>query len=403
VLRNAILICFLWPWAAYSQSSSACYQLRPEPPRQDFVLVIDRSGSMDGVPLERALAGAQRFIRKMKKEDRAALIAFDSKVEVVEPMTGDRQRLYRSLAAIRSGGSTVLYDALARAASLLLRQEQGSRGIIVFMTDGSDTGSRYSISDLESMSLSEGLFVYGIGLGQVDTDALGRLSKATGGLLEHTADPHQLGRLYERVIDQFYATHSQRASETGAYSIRSLPAGTEVRVDGKSVGKTPLKLDNWKQGEHLVEVVFSRGVWQCQAPAVPGQRTIIDAREKDLGFDLWVLSRPRGASVFLDDAYVGMTALHPISTKDKRWYQKAKQDDRQLRIPLVPKGRHIVRMLAMPDFDFGPEQEIAFSVEITDRERVLSVNILQGEVQFGKGPILRIKRDQGEDDPFDEL
>jgi len=399
VLRNVILICALWPWAVYSQDP--CYQLRPEPPRQDFVLVIDRSGSMAGVPLERAIAGAQGFVRKMKKEDRAALIAFDSRVEVVEPMTADRQRLYRSLAAMRSGGSTVLYDALARAAALLLGEE--GKGIIVFLTDGRDTGSRYSARDLESMSLSEGLFVYGIGLGDVDTEALGRLSVATGGLLEHTADPLQLGRLYERVLDQFYAAHSQRASETGAYAIRSLPAGREVRVNGQRVGKTPLKLDNWQAGEHRVEVVFDRGVWSCQAAVVVGQRTIIDAREDDLGYDLWVLSRPRGASVFLDDVYVGTTALYPVNTKDKRWYQQVKQDERQLRIPLVPQGRHTLRLLAMPDFDFGPEQEIAFPVQITDREQVLSVNILQAKVQPGQGPILRIKRDREEKDPFDEL
>ena len=35
-----------------------CYTLRPEPLTHNFVLVIDRSGSMDGVPLQQAIAAA---------------------------------------------------------------------------------------------------------------------------------------------------------------------------------------------------------------------------------------------------------------------------------------------------------------------------------------------------------
>jgi uncharacterized protein YegL len=401
VLKYIISMVLLWPWGSYGQGRTDCFQLRPEPPRHDFVLVIDRSGSMEGVPLERALAGAQGFVRKMKKDDRVAIVAFDSKVEVVVEMTGDRERLYQSLRSIRSGGSTVLYDALARSASLLLRQD--GKGIIVFMTDGIDTGSRYSARDLESMSLSEGLFVYGIGLGRVDAEALSQLSVATGGTLELTTDPLQLGNLYERVLDTFYTTYGRRALETGAYSIRSMPAGREVRINGRSIGKTPLKLDNWDSGDHHVEVLFKRGTWQCQAPAVPGQRGFIDAREDDIGYDLWILSRPRGASVFIDDVYVGMTALYPVNTKDKQWGEKVKQDNRDLRIPLVPQGHHTVRMLAMPDFDFGLGQEITFDIDVIDRERVLSVNILQGDIQYDHGPAIRVKKDKKSEEPFDEL
>ena len=401
MLRYITVFIVLIPLGVKGQESSNCFQLRPEPPRHDFVLVIDRSGSMAGASLQNAITGAQGFVRKMKKDDRAAIIAFDSKVEVVEEMTGDRQRLYQALRGIRSGGNTVLYDALARSASLLMRQ--GGKGIIVFMTDGSDTGSRYSARDLESMSLSEGLFVYGIGLGQVDTNALSRLSVSTGGFLELTTDPLELESLYDRVLHKFYDAYGRRALETGAYSIRSIPAGRDVLIDGRSIGKTPLKLDNWGPGEHRIEVAFDRGTWECLAPATPGQRSFIDAREDELGYDIWVVSRPRGASVFIDGAYVGMTALYPVKTEDKRWGQKVKQDSRQLHIPLVPQGSHTIRMLAMPDFDFGADQEIEFSLDIEDRERVLSVNVLQGKIQYEKGPAIRVNKDVESKDPFDEL
>ena len=376
------------------------YRLQPEPNQHNFVLVMDRSGSMKGMALKKAIEGARDFIAGMKSGDKAAVVAFDSNIEVIEKMTADHQALHRALGQIRSGGATVLYDALARAAGMLQR-EQG-RGIIVFLTDGSDTGSRYSIDDLEGMSLSEGLFIYGIGLGKVDGPALNKLSEITGGFIELTGQPDGLGDLYERVLDEFYTSYGSKP-DVGSYAIRSLPKGRAVRVGGRVVGHTPVKLDNWPQGDHEIEVEFDRGIWQGTAPAVPGQRTIVDAREDDLGYDLWVISRPHGATVFLDDAYVGLTSLYPVQAGGKKWGKKVIERGRQLRIPLVPKGKHALRLLAMPDFDFGPEQEIAFEISIEDRERVLLVDILQGRLLWGDGRKVKLLRSMPNTDPFEEL
>jgi len=395
-LRILSAVVISWKFAARAQE---CYELRPEPARHHFVLVVDRSGSMAGTPLEQATAGARAFVEQLQPDDRAAVVAFDSRVEQIQNMTRDRRKLKRAVEQLRPGGATRLYDAVARAAGILLA-EQGAR-IVVFLTDGADTGSRYTVEDLEGQSLSEGIFIYGIGLGEVDQTALERLSQATGGHLELASEPQALEELYQKVLQSYYQDFAQAGG--GAYAIRSLPKGLEVRMDGRTVGKTPVKLDRWPPGEHEVEVGFKRGSWRCRAPAVPGQRTFIDAREADLGYDLWVVSRPHGAAVFLDDAYVGQTGRVPVDLKDGKWARKVRKDERHLRIPLVPPGPHELRLLALPDFDFGPEQEIALKLEMGGRKRVLMVDILRREAQFENGTTVQGKRGMEEEDPFEAL
>ncbi|MEW6756222.1 MAG: VWA domain-containing protein [Candidatus Latescibacterota bacterium] len=372
--------------------AQGCYVLRPEPERHSFVLVIDRSGSMDGEPLRQALSGARLFVDRLQGQDQAAVIAFDDQVQVVHGMTTSRQALKDAIAGITCGGATALYDAMARAGATVMGEE-GAR-IIVFLTDGMDTGSQYALADVASLGLSEGIFIYGIGLGDVDAQALTQLTAATGGSLDVTPDPVDLVGLYEKVLRDYYQTYAATQAQTGSYAIRSLPSNKEVRLAGRTLGRTPLKVDNVPVGEYPLEVVFKRGLWQCQAPAVGGHRTYIDARQDEVAQDLWVASRPHGALVFLDGAYVGATSLQPLTTDDKDWGKKVKRDPAQLRIPKVPHGPHVLRLVALPDVDFGPEQRLEFRYDMAGRERVLLVSIFNGRIEVDDGTV--VQRSAGE-------
>ena len=50
-----------------------------------LALVLDRSGSMRGRPLQEAKACAQAIIRRLTVADRVAVIAYDNNAEVVVP------------------------------------------------------------------------------------------------------------------------------------------------------------------------------------------------------------------------------------------------------------------------------------------------------------------------------
>ena len=57
----------------------------------------------------------------------------------------------------------------------------------------------------------------------------------------------------------------------------------------------------------------------------------------------------------------------------------------------------------MPDFDFGPEQELELEIVVDDRERVFMANILRRKVFQDDGPTLVGKNNTKTDDPFGEL
>lgn len=378
-----------------------CYRLIKKPAINHIVLVIDRSGSMQGKPLSDAKVGAKAFISNLKSDDHAAVIAFDSKVKVIQEVTGNRSVLHRAVDKISSSGATALYDAIARA-TLMLAGRKGAR-IIVFLTDGQDNESRYTIQDIEKMNVSEGIFVYGIGLGNVDIKTLHGLSRATNGTFEHTRNSANLKDLYLRVLSEYYRRYGNQLSDTSSLIIKSVPDGQQVILDGRKVGTTPFRRDavNSEVEQIKVGMIFERGIWECNAVTKPGYYTIIDARESDLGAELLIVSRPAGATVFLDNTYVGITAVSkPISPAHKNWAAKAKADTRQLRIHKVPYGNHRLRLRGIPDFDFGPDQELEVELPVKDEELILFVDIFRQKIRDQHGNIIAGGKPHN---PFQEL
>jgi Ca-activated chloride channel family protein len=76
-----------------------------------LALVLDRSGSMSGQPLEEAKRCARGIVDALAPNDRACVIVFDDEVECVAALApvGDGVALRATLAAIDSGGSTNLH------------------------------------------------------------------------------------------------------------------------------------------------------------------------------------------------------------------------------------------------------------------------------------------------------
>ena len=329
---------------------------------------------MSGEAMQHAKAGAQSFIDGLGQADQVAVLGFDSQVELLQDMTSDHKDARKAVDRISAGGATALYDGVARAAGLLANIE-GQR-IVVFLSDGADTDSRYRLSDIKAMGLYEGIFMFGLGLGQVDTASLQELSEATGGVFLSMPAPGALRRLYDEVLTQYYTRAKAKLATTGGLMVNSMPGKRELQINGLPAGQTPIKLDYLEADSVEVTVSFSRGDWQQMIPIQVGMRTTVSAREDQLGYDVWVASKPNGAAVFLDGDYVGMTGMGLVKTSSKKWPEQVKKNTRSLCLPMVPQGRHRLRLLAMPDFDFGPEQELELEIVVDDRERVFMANIL---------------------------
>lgn len=102
-------------------------------------LVIDRSGSMSGAPLQEAVRCARYIVDQLAPTDVASLVVFDDKVKTLagaQPV-GDRSRLHSALTQVHSGGSTNLHGGwLAGSQSLLANAHTAALARVILLSDG---------------------------------------------------------------------------------------------------------------------------------------------------------------------------------------------------------------------------------------------------------------------------
>ena len=95
----------------------------------DFLVVLDRSGSMDGAKIEHARAAVRELISQMSDDDRFALVTYASGSEVTIPLataTAEARRHWRSVVAgVRPGGGTNMSSGLEAALRLSAASSAG--------------------------------------------------------------------------------------------------------------------------------------------------------------------------------------------------------------------------------------------------------------------------------------
>jgi VWFA-related protein len=171
------------------------------------MLVIDTSGSMNsGGKLEAAKAAARAYVDQARPEDLIGILTFNTRIEYVQPLTKDRQKLLEAIDGLKALDDTAMYDALDQAMELISPIE-GRKAIIV-MTDGLDNRSKVSPLDLIQRVGTQGLTISTIGLGDpthsqgaitaLDEAGLKALAREAGGEYGYANDAESLRNLYER-------------------------------------------------------------------------------------------------------------------------------------------------------------------------------------------------------------
>jgi Ca-activated chloride channel family protein len=132
-------------------------------------LLIDSSASMYDT-LATAQEAAIGFIRQLGEKDVAAVIDFDSSVQVRQPFTSNQRLLEQAIMQTTAGGSTVLntavYIALRELTRLRIGEEAASarRRAMVILSDGDDTNSVVSFDDVLDLAERSNIVIYAIGL-----------------------------------------------------------------------------------------------------------------------------------------------------------------------------------------------------------------------------------------------
>lgn len=132
------------------------------------ILLIDRSASMSGAKLERAVEAAELFARLLGPDDQLEIVAFNHRAERVHVFGDDQAQVPEGLASIKATGGTALYDALLVAANDLVRGRQDAlpetREAIIVLSDGEDTASVVGFEEVLPVLRRSGALVYTVSL-----------------------------------------------------------------------------------------------------------------------------------------------------------------------------------------------------------------------------------------------
>jgi len=100
-------------------------------------LVLDRSGSMSGPPLEAAKAAAVRFASFLTPQDRVSVVVFDDGVDTIYgPAAGGGAAAEDAIARVHPGGSTNLSGGWLKGRTLVEQGWVEGTNRVVLLTDG---------------------------------------------------------------------------------------------------------------------------------------------------------------------------------------------------------------------------------------------------------------------------
>jgi Ca-activated chloride channel homolog len=202
-----------------------------------MALVIDRSGSMTGLPLEMAKQAAKATADTLAADDLLEIIAFDSQPTRIVRMTPakHRARIQNDIARIQAGGGTEIFPALD-AAYQALTTTRAKKKHVVLLTDGQ--APQNGIHDLVQAMSAENITVTTVGLGGgVDENLLRTIAEVGGGRFYKVADPQSLPRIFTRETEMVSRSaaveeYFQPRLTTPADFLRGLDVGSAPFLHG---------------------------------------------------------------------------------------------------------------------------------------------------------------------------
>src|SRR3954451_8016976 len=100
-------------------------------------VVLDRSGSMSGAPLEGAKKALAGLVRRLEPTDNFGLVTFDDSAQVVVPAgpLADKEAVVRLVEGVHSGGTTDMSAGYLRGLREL-RRVSAAGGTVLVISDG---------------------------------------------------------------------------------------------------------------------------------------------------------------------------------------------------------------------------------------------------------------------------
>jgi VWFA-related protein len=184
-------------------------------------LLLDSSASMeDKLPMLQTAATS--FVKRLKSNDIAQVIDFDSKVEIKQAFTGNQEELEQAISRTAAGGSTSLHNAIYIALKELRKiravsEEDVRRQALIVFSDGEDTSSLIAFDEVLDLAKRSETGVYTIALRGTDSQSKGfreaefvmrQLAQETGGRSFFPARIDDLAGVYAQIADELASQYT---------------------------------------------------------------------------------------------------------------------------------------------------------------------------------------------------
>jgi len=184
-------------------------------------LLLDSSASMEE-HLPVLQTAASNFVHKLKSNDIAQVIDFDSRVEIRQGFTGNQAELDTAISQLAAGGSTSLHNAIYIALKELrkvraVNEEDVRRQALIVFSDGEDTSSLVSFDEVLDLAKRSETSIYTIALRGADVQAKGfreaefvmrTLAQETGGRAFFPAKIDDLNGVYTQIADELASQYT---------------------------------------------------------------------------------------------------------------------------------------------------------------------------------------------------
>jgi VWFA-related protein len=207
------------------------------PPPLSVVILIDTSASMEE-SLDGASKAVDAFLSRLTGRDVAAVGGFNERVTMQPAVgfSGDLALLRAGLRQLAPGGKTSLYDALGRAVDRLA-DAHGHRVIVVF-SDGSDTTSLLSATDVADRARAAEITVYALTMplnmpwrSRTPDYDLKALASDSGGQMVMLSKVTDWAPAFAQVADELHGQYVVGFSPKAGAKVHKV----EVKVTGKDL------------------------------------------------------------------------------------------------------------------------------------------------------------------------